>query len=211
MTKPISFELEAVERAVGRPFAKWAHQCHEIALHIVRSDLIQGPRRVARGHCQGVPGQHSWVVLGDNCYAEDAGIIDPTLWSYDDTVKGIWYGSMLDKRHHPHGEGSIWEWGKPVYQNGEPIELEGLSPAAQAFMKMLYPLDLPAWQILLSRAPVQQWPAREIYAKAAAHKELRSLIPIDRLGMLTDLNPGGLYLPNKKQRQRYAAVKGMSE
>ena len=55
--------------------------------------------------------RHSWVVLGDDCYHERALIVDPTLWSYDDTVEGVWVGSYRDRRHRPHGKGSIWNVG----------------------------------------------------------------------------------------------------
>lgn len=192
MNRPSILE---VEKAIEVPFRDWAHQCHFISLEIVKSDLLQGPRRIARGWCDGVRGQHSWIVLGDDCYAEDAGIVDPTLWSYDDSVEGIWYGSAEDGRHRPHGAGSIWEWGMPVPGGGPPIELEGVSSAAKAFLRMLYPLDIMGWHTLASEAPVQGWPAGEVYEAMSRHPELGALVPVDRLGMLTDLNPGGLYLP----------------
>ena len=188
---------EMVVAAIGVPFSEWAQQCHAVSLEIVKSDLIEGPRRVARGYCHGVGGQHSWIVCGNNCYAKDAEIIDPTLWSYDDTVEGIWFGTAEDGRHHPDGEGSIWEWGRPKYKGHVPIVLEGLSKAAQSFMDLMGPLDIDAWQVLLTQAPVQGWPAAEVYAVAAEHPDLKCLIPIDRIGMLTDLNPGGLYLPEE--------------
>ena len=41
---------------------------------------------------------------------------------------------------------------------------------------------------------MEGWPSREIIAAAYADDRLRVLIPIDIVGMLTDANPGGLFL-----------------
>jgi hypothetical protein len=196
----MKFEIKDVEKAIEIPFEKWAHDCHTISLAIVKSDLIEGPRRVARGWCDGVRGQHSWVVVGNDCYADDAKIIDATLWSYDDSVEGIWFGSMTDDRHTPHGgKGTIWTWGQPAHCGGESIELKPekeLSSLAATFLEMLGPLDYMGWGALASQAPVGGWPAAEIIEAMYHTPELQMLIPIDRVGMLTDINPSGLYLPD---------------
>ena len=42
-------------------------------------------------------------------------------------------------------------------------------------------------------APVEDWPAGEIFAAMDDTEGLKALVPIDKLGMLTDRNPGGLY------------------
>jgi hypothetical protein len=45
----------------------------------------------------------------------------------------------------------------------------------------------------LANAPVEGWPAREILTAMAATPRLAACVPIDILGMVTDLNPKGLY------------------
>lgn len=183
----------------------WAHQCHAASLHLVKSGVFgDTPVRVARGTANGVPGQHSWVVVGSDCY-EPFHIIDPTLWSYREDVNGIYVWSLgayphsrSRYRHTPHGAGSIWAWGRPGSHGGEPVALtptEPLSRTAQAFLDMIGPLDMRGWSTLLSRAPVGGWPAGEVIAAADDTPALAALVPVDRLGMLTDRNPNGLYLP----------------
>lgn len=78
---------------------------------------------------------------------------------------------------------------------------------------MLGPLDRRAWHLLASQAPVLGWPAAEIIAAMDDTEELSAFVPIDRLGMLTDRNPGGLYLPEpaRVERQRKAFDKLMEE
>lgn len=188
---------QAERRAVQRLWKEnegWSEQCHVAALAIVREGIFP-VARVARGVCKGVGGQHSWVVLGSDPYADDLNIIDPTLWSYDKSVKGVWYGSPSDGRHTPKGKGSIWSWGRPANAKGEAIDIEpegGWSKDAADFIDLLGPLDYDGWRVL-SHAPVQGWPAGEILT--AIHARFPNLVPIDVLGMTTDLNPGGLYLP----------------
>lgn len=46
-------------------------------------------------------------------------------------------------------------------------------------------------------APTPGWPAAEIVAAMCETPNLQSLVSVDLAGMLTDRNPGGLYLPNK--------------
>lgn len=181
---------------VLKPLDHWAHQCHAASVELLRSGEF-APARVARGSCRGVPGQHSWLVLGDDCYDDDATIIDPTLWSYDGTVTGIWVGTYHDGRHRPHGKGSIWDWGRPDAPVSEPISLtpsKPLSVTALTFLDLLGPLDRQGWGLLASYAPVEGWPAGEIIEAMLDTPALSSLVPIDRVGMLTDRNPGGLYL-----------------
>lgn len=180
------------------PLVQWHHRCHQSSLALVKSGVLPGSR-VARGACTGVGGQHSWVVLGYP-YDPQVVIIDPTLWSYDQTVAGIWYGSAADGRHAPFGGvGTIWTWGRPnPAKPGEAVALmpaKPFSPFAQHFLDIIGPLDREGWMLLLSHAPVSGWPAGEIIEAAENTPVLEAATPIDRVGMLTDLNPDGLYLP----------------
>jgi hypothetical protein len=150
--------------------------------------------RVARGWCKGV-GVHSWAVIGDP-YSPDVVIVDPTLWSYDPDVEGIWVGTAKDGRHRPQGAGSIWEHGRPPEPVDEPIALTPkvpLSRFAQQFLaEMVGPLDYVGW-MSLANSPVGGWPAAEIIAAMDDTQAVRAAIPMDILGMLTDRNPSGLY------------------
>lgn len=118
------------EEAVGRPLVAFRFRCHEASLALVRSGVLPEGARVARGSCPGVGGQHSWVVLGGDCYDRKAQVIDPTLWCYDNAVREIWKGR-----------------------------------------------------------------ADEIIGAMYDDERLSALVPIDIVGMITDRNPGGLYLP----------------
>ena len=183
-----------VEKVTGLPFAETAGKCHQVSIALVHKAVLPDGARVARGSCAGVPGQHSWVVIGDP-YSPDAQIIDATLWSYRDEVEGVWHGTAADGLHVPHGAGLIFDWGKPAAGDGPVIGLDddGLSDEAVAFLEDIGELDAVGWMRLFSQAPVVGWPAGEIIARAFEHEQLQALIPIDRVGMLTDINPGGLY------------------
>lgn len=79
---------EALIDALGGSLEAWAQQCHAASVRLVNSGVFGGQFvRVARGGCRGVFGQHSWVVVGRDCYADDALIVDATLWSYDRAVE----------------------------------------------------------------------------------------------------------------------------
>jgi hypothetical protein len=169
-----------------------SHQCHSASVALVASGIL-GISRVARGTCPGVGSQHSWAVLGDDCYDPQAIVVDPTLWSYVPTVKGIWVGRADERPHKPHGSGSIWEWGKPYHHGGETIELaEDPGKDAKRFLDLIGPLDAGGWNQLL-HAPVEEWPAKEIITAAYRTPSLSYLIPIDIVGMVTDEDPNGLY------------------
>lgn len=184
--------LADIEEHAG-PWETWAQQCHAVSLAIVKSGLLIDSARVARGTALGVRGQHSWIVLGDDVYANDADILDPTLWSYDGARSPLLLRTNASRgTHRPHGLGSIFAVGKPASTGGEPIELSGLSQDAQSFLDILGPLDIRGWMQLL-HSPVQGWPAKEIITAAYADKRLCALIPIDIVGLVTDLNPEGLY------------------
>jgi hypothetical protein len=175
------------------PLDGWAHQCHTASLKLAQSGHF-GVCRVARGSCEGVGGQHSWLVLSNDCYHPTATIIDPTLWSYDQTVQGVWVGTA-NVRHRPHGAGSIWAWGRPNEATGPVVELTPRKPfsrSARGFLEMLGPLDEAGW-IALAHAPVEGWPAGEII-DAICESGMEVYVPIDIVGMVTDRNPQGLYL-----------------
>lgn len=181
--------------SVLEPLDEWAVQCHAASVKLVKSGVC-GQARVARGTCTSVFGQHSWVVLGNDCYDDDAVIVDPTLWSYDPSVEGVWVGSYRDGKHVPHGKGSIWQWGRPnEAKPGEAMELTPRQPwsrAAENFLRLLGPLDKQGW-IQLAHAPVEGWPAGEII-DAICESGLAAMVPIDIVGMVTDRNPQNLYL-----------------
>lgn len=246
-----NIDKDAILKALGGKLEPWHHQCHAASVAIVRARIFP-EARVARGHCKGV-GVHSWVVLGMDCYDKDAVIIDPTLWSYDPTVTGIWIGdygfptetevdddlddvdlndadysgddydpedpdgernydpvAQVDRRrerlaapvwpgrHLPDGGfGLIWNWGRPSPATGPAVKLTPtvpLSRDARNFIDMLGPLDEHGWATLVSRAPRGGWPADEIIAAMDDTEKLAARVPVDRLGMWTMRNPGGLYL-----------------
>lgn len=184
------------------PLKFWYHQCHAASIALVRAGIGS---RVARGFCEAVPGQHSWVVVGMDCYRKDVTVIDPTLWSYRKSVSSVYVGPATRYGHTPHGGvGNIWQWGRPVAGGGPVIELTPavpLSSDARLFLEMLGPLDWKGWHALAS-APVEGWPAAEIFAAMDDTEELRHGLPIDKVGMLTDRNPGRLYLPGPEKKRR---------
>ena len=182
---------EAMEAIGGHE--RWAHDCHAASLALVRSGCLPGTARVARGSCRGAGGQHSWVVVDGDCYSSDARIVDPTLWSYDQSVHGVWIGSALEGRHVPHGKGVITAAPMPHAHGGEVVEPPGgLSIGARRFLQIIGPLDHQGWA-MLANSPISGWPSREIITAMYHDDQLRPLVPVDIVGMLTDLNPGEMY------------------
>lgn len=189
------------EKITGEPLAKFHHQCHAAALLMVQSGFGE---RVLRGWHPKVGGQHSWVLISGKIYSTRAKIADPTLWSYIGEPPEVWAGLAHD--HRPHGAGSIWEEGHPVVLTTEYIQLTPktpLSDLAQTFLAMIEPLDRRGWAVLANGA-MEGWPAGEILAAMDDTPALTAFVPIDRLGMLTDRNPGGLY-------QRSSTPPGMAQ
>jgi hypothetical protein len=202
-----------VAEVLAWPVEAWAHSCHAWAIAVVKKHRELGlPEgcRVARGTAKGVGGQHSWLVVGDP-YDRQAPIADGTIWSY---VNGN--PSLADAPHiyvathatsaweqRPHGQGLCWDAGMPHHHGGQTMALEAelmarLSQRAQRFLQMLGPLDARGW-IEVAELPVLGWPAAEIIAAMDDSRQLAGFVPIDRLGMLTDRNPGGLYLPEREE------------
>lgn len=188
--------VDLIERSIGVEQSKWAADCHAVSLAIVQSGIL-GKCRVARGFTRGVMGQHSWVVLGDNCYDPEATILDATLWSYVDEAPTVLVGKAQDRPHVPSGSGNIMLWGKPRRGDGEIIELEPSSPLsseAQFWLdEMFGPLDYRGW-MTLANAPVEGWPSKEIINAMLDTPSLSATVPVDIVGMVTDRNPAGLYL-----------------
>jgi hypothetical protein len=192
---------DAIAEAIGIPFDEWGHRCHEISLKVLRASW-PGEGRIARGWCRGVPSQHSWITLGDDCYDPAAIIVDPVLWSYQDDVKGIYAGRLGASAygHRPHGSGDIWRDGSPPENETDPAKIIGLtpsvplSPVASAFLSaVIGPLGYKGWMQLAALPAGGGWPAGEIIAAIDDTEALRAVVPVDILGMVTDRNPGGLY------------------
>lgn len=202
-------QLDALqlELQLGTGPEQWWHSCHSTSIAIVRSGIWLGAR-VARGMAQGVPGQHSWVVVGDP-YDLDAPIIDATWWSYQaeppfEAEPRVRYGTARGLNYRPHGYGVIWEDGYvPQHSGGEDIAPSWLSDGtlsadARNFLHLILPLDVRGWMDLANQ-PVLGWPSAEILTLMARTPGLAALVPIDHLGMRTDLNPEGLYLPGPER------------
>lgn len=193
-------------------FDAFAHNCHAASLAVVRSGRLPEGSRVARGTCRGVLGQHSWIVVPAETrqgyvplvYDPSATVLDPTLWSYDETADRVMVADNDLTRRRPHGVGSIWDSPLPRSFGGEPIIPDGLTPYASSFLDLcsatVGALDIRFWIVLLN-GPMEGWPASEVVAAAYADKRLSALIPIDIVGMLTDINPGGLYLPGRERSE----------
>lgn len=194
--------LADFEKAVGAPQEEWRHECHAVSIAVVKSDVIKGPARVARGSALGVNGQHSWVVLGNDCYDPSTWILDLTLWSYVEGAPVRLVKQAQDKPwvHKPHGSGTIFSVPMPSHTGGETIELTPSKPlgvSAQHFLDLIGPLDLRGWNHLI-HSPVLGWPAKEILSAVLDTDQLKAFVPIDIAGMVTDRNPSGLYLRPSK-------------
>lgn len=181
-------------RHVLDPLGDWTQNCHAASIKLVKSGVLPHAR-VARGWCFKVPSQHSWVVVGDDCYDPEAPIVDPTLWDHHDDIGTVWVGTLQNGLHSPHGAGTIWEWGHPKAPTGPIVKLtprKSFSNDALLFLDILGPLDEKGWREL-AHAPTEEWPATEILP--AINDSFDSeWVPVDIIGMLTDRNPGGLYL-----------------
>ncbi|MET0886209.1 MAG: hypothetical protein ABWX92_07135, partial [Mycetocola sp.] len=202
--------VDALARKCGSTGANWYHQCHAASIAIVKAQL-EGDEgaRVARGTAWGVGGQHSWVVFGDP-YDPTAPILDPTLWSYNSSVKGLFeLPQGGGDRYRPHGSGSIWNWGQPRTRadtgESELILLTPKTPLSDEAKRFIEHADPDrhgfgtiGWMDW-ANSPVGGWPSKEIFQAMYDTKAVRPLIPIDILGMLTDINPGGLYLPGEEK------------
>lgn len=200
---------EIVVEAIGRPIEDFDKQCHAASVALMNSGLFP-KSRVVRGAAYGVFGQHSWLVTGDkpsDCYSSGVDIVDITLWSYDEAKPKVFVSNLMQGIHHPHFEGNLMQWGCPEVGGGEEIPLTPSKPLSYEASHWIYlfrkangkkPLDRRFWAALMTHAPYLGWPAEEITRAVYDTDALRALIPIDRVGMQTNLNPGGLYLPPSK-------------
>lgn len=193
MRAPSKKLLEKIERKIGGS-AKWSKNCHAASLAIVRTGLLGADACVARGWRTGIGSQHSWACTG-NPYDPDTVILDATLWSYVDGNPCIVVAKASNKAYRPHGAGSIWDYGRPAARTEPEIKLSGLSIRAKRFIYEASDgrgLDRQGW-MTLANSPMNGWPAKEIITAMYQDKRLSHLIPIDIVGMVTDLNPGDLY------------------
>ena len=191
-------DVAGIAAEIGRPATEWANDCHRISLAVLRTGRF-GPGRICRGWAPGIGSQHSWIVLGDNRYDLDATIVDPTMIATGGPPGReavILVGTAAKLGHRPHGYGLAWNAPMPEAGDGTPIALTptaALSREAREFLDSLGPLDLKGW-MGVAHLPVMGWPAGEIFAAMNDTRPVLScLIPIDILGMTTDLNPKGLY------------------
>jgi hypothetical protein len=190
----VAGDPERIAAAIGVPTAAWGGRCHEISLAVLRTGLF-GRGRMARGTCPGVISQHSWFILGDDPYDEDATGVDPVLQTCRDDVDGIAVFRGGDLGHRPHGSGSCYAGGMPYHHGGPDIELTPAKPltvSARHFLAHLLPLDYRGWAGV-AHMGVEGWPAAEIITAMCDTEGLGVLIPIDIRGMLTDTNPNDLY------------------
>jgi hypothetical protein len=189
--------LAQVRKWTGISRAAMTHQCHAVSLAIVRSGQLGKGARVARGTCLGLASQHSWVTVGDP-YDPGSPIVDATLWSYRPDVQGCWNGTLADLLHVPHGAGTPAEEDFPRSVSGGVTgevllkPSRPLSRAAHEFLAGIGPLDIQGW-FRMAHLPVQGWPSAEIIRAMYDTPVLRAFVPIDIVGMVTDVNPGGLY------------------
>lgn len=196
-------DKEIVE-AVGGNLAQWAKNCHAVSMQFCRSKIAPEGARVARGYHKMIASQHSWVAFGDP-YGLRTQILDLSIWSYvcpesPVIVTGFNYDCLMHcgGEYLPKGYGDIWGYGQPVVGDGERIRPKGLSDEAEHFLEIFFPdgLDVQGWHGLLN-SPVGGWPAKDVFECAWKDDRLKALCPIDVVGMVTDLNPGGMYLPEK--------------
>ena len=181
----------AVVKALGGSLRPWVGRCHEASLKLVRSGILPRSARVARGFHPAFS-QHSWVVIGDP-YSFKSMIVDPTIWHYEGKAPQVYVKTMKNSPHRPHGLGQFDR--TPPEPESDAIRLmTDLSPEATRFLKTIAPkgLDRYGWH-MIATAPVLGWPSAEILAAIAKDERLSVLVPIDVLGMRTDLNPGRLY------------------
>jgi hypothetical protein len=192
MVKP-KLTVAKVEEAIGS-IEYFEHNCHGASLALVQSGLLPEGSRVARGFVQGVRGQHSWALVApEMIYEPETYVVDITLWSYVPEAPRLYIAKAKHWPHRPHGFGRLEYLGPdptdPIISLGVPI-----SEGAKMFLQMYAPagLDRRAWMTLLN-GPMQGWPSKEIVDAASKTRELAAMVPLDILGMLTDVNPSGLY------------------
>lgn len=180
-------DIDTIGEAVGIDPSEWKGKCHQISLAVIRAGLVPDGARVARGWALGIRSQHSWVILSDDPYDPKTEIVDPTYHAWTDGRGRVWQGHMSDAHHFPHGYGDIWEYGRPVPGNGDPVSVptDGLSGDARLFLDILGPLDRTGWG-RLANGPMLGWPSKEIVEAMCKVDELAILLPIDIVGMLTD-------------------------
>jgi hypothetical protein len=107
---------------------------------------------------------------------------------------------MKNSMHKPHGYGPpLMEFGCPASGGGDEIVLTPKEPWSREalfwldmFRSTAGRLDQRFWANLANGTMIG-FPAGEFLAAMDDTEATRALVPIDRLGMLTDRNPEGLY------------------
>jgi hypothetical protein len=90
---------------------------------------------------------------------------------------------------------------RPTRGEGPDIPLDAydrLGRAAQMYMDLVLPLDYKGWCNFATHLGVLGWPAQQVVEAMYAQSNLRWALPIDLIGMVTDINPGGLYLKGEE-------------
>jgi len=174
--------LDQIEEAIG-PIDKWAKQCHAASLALARSGLLGADVRVARGWAFEVSvHQHSWIIDGEP-YSALTEVLDITAWSYNRLRRQVWYSPNLI-HHTPHGHGRLRPTTVPLV--GEHVELEGLSPQAETFLRKRFPGGYGQGNLMkLVSGPVLGWPAKSIF-DAMERQDMSVLIPVDVLAMVLE-------------------------
>ena len=171
MIDPTSLNLDEALELIKCNREQASHQCHAISLALVKHPEFP-LARVARGTCHNpdasIGSQHSWIVLGTDPYDPKATVIDPTLFSYSETIDDLWIGNAEEGGYQPFGwhEGlNIFDWGRPGTPQGPILEISNdYEPSLDGyrFLDMLGPLDWEGWSLMLGNAPVTGWPSGEI-------------------------------------------------
>lgn len=190
--------LERIEEEIG-PLEGYREDCHRASLAIVKSGMFN-TARVARGYLAELGMiQHSWVVLGSDCYRPRAQVLDVTAWSYDENLPKVLVRPNLVGGHVPHGYG-YWQhvpqelW--PRHYGGPTIYPKcQLSDVSRKFLGQFTDrgFDIRGWHAV-AKLPVLGWPSKEIIEAMLMTRALKALVPIDIAGMVTNRNPGYLYL-----------------
>lgn len=187
--------IQDIVEVTDLPRSAWHTNTKQVAHDLVRSGLLP-TCRVVVGFVSGVEGEHSWVTTSWDVYDKYALIVDPTMWTFRADIPDVWMGTLHDGLHHPKGEGFIWDSGYPEnssFQDTILLPQNGLSTYAKYFLSRVEPLNVAGWTALM-RLPMQGWPAGEILARMKEVPTLAPLVPEDLEGMLTEKNPGNLYL-----------------
>lgn len=162
--------------------------------------------------------QHSWVVIGDPLGVAGAIVIDVTRASYlRHEPQEVWVGRYGPKyaEYLPHGialndDGNkrvdLVDFGRIMPSKTEevyPLSAEPRTDMARAILRLMdaHKFSRFDWGRVASRLPLTGWgkpgthyeTIADIFETMCEDPNLELLIPVDRLGHVTDLNPSELY------------------